>query len=157
VLLPTAKTAVPLDSPLLPTSVPLIVIEVNALRLPVTEPAPNATSLAFFALAASPIAKLEFFNALESEPIAMAFAPVAFAFAARATALFPFETASDPIAIAPFPVAVVFLPPEAIAIVPNEEAFALLPKDVLLATALASLPTATPSAAALAKRPIATA
>lgn len=55
-LLPTAKTAVPLDLPLLPTSVPLTVIDVNPLRLPVSEPAPNATSLAFFAFASSPIA-----------------------------------------------------------------------------------------------------
>ena len=69
-----------------------------------TEPAPKATSLAFFALAASPIAKLEFFNALESEPIAIALAPVAFVFVPTATALFPFATEPEPVATAPFPV-----------------------------------------------------
>ena len=53
-LLPTATTAVPLDLPLLPTSVPLIVIEVNALRLSVSDPAPKATSEEFVAFALSP-------------------------------------------------------------------------------------------------------
>ena len=71
-LLPTAKTAVPLDLPLLPTSVPLIVIEVNGLRLPVTEPAPNATSLAFLAFAPSPAAT-------ELAPLAVAWLPNAVA------------------------------------------------------------------------------
>ena len=69
-LLPTAKTAVPLVLPLLPTSVPLIVIDVNALRSPVTEPEPNATSLAFFALAPSP-------TATELSPLAVASLPAA--------------------------------------------------------------------------------
>ena len=78
-LLPTAKTAVPLDLPLLPTSVPLIVIEVNALRFPVTEPEPNATSSVFFALALLP-------KAIELPPLAVAWLPAATDFSPLAVA-----------------------------------------------------------------------
>ena len=55
-LLPTAKTAVPLDLPLLPTSTPPTLIEVNEFLAPVTEPEPKATSAKFFAFAPLPIA-----------------------------------------------------------------------------------------------------
>ena len=77
-LLPTAKTAVPFDLPLLPTSVPLILIDVNVLRSPVSEPAPNATSSVFFALALAPTATAKFELATASEPTATDLVPVAF-------------------------------------------------------------------------------
>ena len=116
-LLPTARTAVPLDLPLLPTSAPLIVIEVNALRLPVTEPAPNATSLAFLAFAFVPTANALFPFATESKPVAIAPSPVALALAPVAIFPVPLDVTFVPIAIEPTPLAVVVLAPAEIAIV----------------------------------------
>jgi len=80
VLLPTAKTAVPLDLPLLPTSTPPTLIEVNEFLAPVTEPAPKATSDKFFAFAPLPIATESPDVAFAVEPKAIESVPAAEAF-----------------------------------------------------------------------------